>query len=350
MNIPERTLLRRLFLPYDITSMAPATKVLVYTLLILWLLVVLFPLYWLFITSFKLPVQVNDGPDFIPFIDFEPSLHAWHYIFFELGNDTFRPYLNSVIVAFCATVVCVLIGSFAAYALVRIQYRVKIGNVLAFLVLLGLTVYTVTSLGAPLFAAAPVAIILFVFFVAAVGRYFRRALGNDDILFWIISNRILPPVVVVLPVYLMFQRIGLLDTHIALIATYTAINLPIVVWLMRDFFAGIPLDLEESAQIDGASRLAHLLHHRAAAGAPGPRGDRAPHPHPRLERVPARALHLDRGRTDHAAARGGAERHARAAVVVHVGADRHHDRPIVLTAAILQRHIARGLLVGAIKG
>ena len=149
MNIPERTLLRRLFVPRDLTSMAPASKVLVYTLLIFWLLVVLFPLYWLFITSFKLPIQVNDGPDFIPFIDFEPSLHAWHYIFFELGNDTFRPYLNSVIVAFCATVICVLIGSFAAYALVRIQYRVKIGVVAGFIVLLAATVYAVNRFGTP---------------------------------------------------------------------------------------------------------------------------------------------------------------------------------------------------------
>ena len=82
-----------------------------------------------------------------------------------------------------------------------------------------------------------------------------RALGNNDIEFWIISNRIMPPVVAVLPIYVMFQQLRLLDTHIALIATYTAVNLPIVVWLMRDFFAGIPLDLEESAEIDGASQL-----------------------------------------------------------------------------------------------
>ena len=78
-------------------------------------------------------------------------------------------------------------------------------------------------------------------------------------LFWIISQRILPPVVAVLPIYVMFQQLGLLDTHAALILTYTAVNLPIVVWLMRDFFAGIPLDLEESAEIDGASHYPHLL-------------------------------------------------------------------------------------------
>ena len=346
----ERTPLGRLFVPRDLTSMAPAVRVLVYTLLVAWLLVVLFPLYWLFITSFKLPVQVNDGPDFLPFIDFQPSAHAWRYIFFELGNDTLRPYLNSVIVAFCATVVCVLVGSFAAYALVRIQYRVKLGNVAAFLVLLGPPSSPSSSLGAPWFAAAAVAIVLFIFFAAAVGRYFRRALGNDDILFWIISNRILPPVVVVLPVYLMFQRLGLLDTHIALIATYTAINLPIVVWLMRDFFAAIPLDLEESAQIDGASRLRIFFTIVLPLARPG------------LAATSLLILILAWNEYLLALFISTADAQTMPMLVAAQNATRGPQwwymsvlivimiAPIVLTAALLQRHIARGLLVGAVKG
>jgi multiple sugar transport system permease protein len=57
------------------------------------------------------------------------------------------------------------------------------------------------------------------------------------------------------PIYVMFQNLGLLDTHLALILCYTVVNLPIVVWLMYDFFASIPIDLEESAQLDGASRF-----------------------------------------------------------------------------------------------
>src|SRR5260370_6209774 len=65
----------------------------------------------------------------------------------------------------------------------------------------------------------------------------------------------MPPVVAVLPIYIMFQQLHLLDTHVALIATYTAVNLPIVVWLTRDFFARVPIDLEESAEIDGASKF-----------------------------------------------------------------------------------------------
>jgi multiple sugar transport system permease protein len=59
---------------------------------------------------------------------------------------------------------------------------------------------------------------------------------------------------VVIPIYVLFQRLSLLDTHAALIITYTATNLPIVVWLMRDYFQSIPLELEECAAIDGASR------------------------------------------------------------------------------------------------
>ena len=70
-----------------------------------------------------------------------------------------------------------------------------------------------------------------------------------------ISQRILPPVVTVVPVYMMFQSVRLLDTHFALILTYTVVNLPIVVWLMHDFFMSIPIELEESAQLDGASRM-----------------------------------------------------------------------------------------------
>jgi multiple sugar transport system permease protein len=63
----------------------------------------------------------------------------------------------------------------------------------------------------------------------------------------------LPPVAVVIPIYVLFQRVGLLDTQLALIITYVATNLPIVVWLMRDYFARIPIELEESAAVDGAS-------------------------------------------------------------------------------------------------
>ena len=68
-----------------------------------------------------------------------------------------------------------------------------------------------------------------------------------------ISQRILPPIAVVIPLYVLFQQIGLLDSLAALVITYVATNLPIVVWLMRDYFAALPIELEESAAVDGAS-------------------------------------------------------------------------------------------------
>ena len=109
--------------------------------------------------------------------------------------------------------------------------------------------------GVDLLLAAAVGAALFLLLARSVGRWFTRRLGNADILFWMISQRILPPVVAVVPIYMMFQRVGMLDTHLAIILTYTVVNLPIVVWLMHDFFASIPIDLEESAQLDGASRI-----------------------------------------------------------------------------------------------
>ena len=81
----------------------------------------------------------------------------------------------------------------------------------------------------------------------------RGRSANSDIAFWLISQRILPPIAVAIPLYVLFQQIGLLDSLAALVITYVAANLPIVIWLMRDYFASLPRELEESAAVDGAS-------------------------------------------------------------------------------------------------
>ncbi|HEY7384328.1 MAG TPA: carbohydrate ABC transporter permease [Beijerinckiaceae bacterium] len=254
MSETRRSVWTRLFEPRDMRSMAPATKFLTYAALLTWTFVVLFPLYWLAITSLKLPIQVDDGPDYLPFVDFEPSLHAWRYILVDLGNDTLRPYINSLIIASVSTCLAVLFGALAAYALVRVRFEIKLATVGAFVLLLALAVAAVSAGWLAWPVAAAVAIALFLLFATSFNRRFKRAAGNSDIQFWFISNRILPPVVAVLPIYIMFQQLHLLDTRTAVIATYVAVNLPIVVWLMRDFFAAVPIDLEESAEIDGASR------------------------------------------------------------------------------------------------
>ncbi len=253
------TVRRGFFEPSRIGELSPGGKLVVYSILLIWSAFVLFPLYWIVITSFKLPISVNSGPAYIPWVDFMPSLHAWRDLFDTSPQsplaETLKPYRNSVIVASFSTLLCVLVGSMAAYALARMEYKPKFGTILLFvLILIGMVVLVGVG-GVDWRIAVAVGLALFVLLARALSRYFKRRIGNGDILFWMISQRILPPVVTVVPIYMMFQSVQLLDTHLALILTYTVVNLPIVVWLMHDFFAGIPIDLEESAELDGASKL-----------------------------------------------------------------------------------------------
>ena len=233
-------------------AMTPASVLLTYVVLGGWALVVLFPLYWILTTSFKLPVHVYDGPVFLPYVDFTPSGDAWRYIFVDLRNDTLRPYVNTVVVALTSSVLALGLGTTAGYGLLRFRYEPRLGVIGLFLGSLTLAAVAIT-MGVPWQIAVAAALGLFILARQTLGRRFVRAVGNDDISFWMISQRILPPVAVVIPIYVMFQRVGLLDTRLAVIITYTAVNLPIVVWLMRDYFRNISIELEESAAIDGAS-------------------------------------------------------------------------------------------------
>lgn len=234
--------------------MSPAAMALSYLALGAWAFVVLFPLYWLVVTSLKIPLDVNQGPFYVPFADFKPSSHAWNYIFVDLGNDTLRPYINTVIISLVSSALTLMLGTAAAYGLTRFQYRPRIGAIFTFIGSVALAIIFMRYGRVPWPGAVIAAGAIFIVALQTIGRRFKRSLANKDIAFWMISTRILPPVVVVLPIYVLFQRLGLLDTRTALIITYIAVNLPIVVWLMRDYFMDIPVDVEESAAIDGASR------------------------------------------------------------------------------------------------
>jgi multiple sugar transport system permease protein len=287
----NRSLMERLFEPPAIGRMSPVANLVAIVLLLVWSLFVLFPIYWVIITSFKDAAAVNQGPFYIPFVDFEPNLAAWRsqfnsdpfcdlpsvlrqlgllvynsFVFVMSPVVTLEPmepqickvflaFTNSIVVSTAATAVCVAIGSMAAYALARVQYKPKFGNILVFVGLTLLVILATSYAGVPWWASSAVALALFFFLARAFGKHFQRTLGNGDILFWIISQRILPPIVVVIPIYMMFQAMGLLDTHLALVLVYAVANLPIVVWLMHDFFANLPIELEESAQLDGATRF-----------------------------------------------------------------------------------------------
>ena len=341
-------LMRRLFEAKSLEEMSAPSKVAVYTILALWTLVVLFPLYWVLVTSFKIEVEVDSGPFYIPFVDFKPTLDAWNFML--LQNNTLGPYLNSVIVTLSSTVLALVIGALAAYALVRIRFQVKLAAILTFLVLLVAVIVAVAALHVPWQAAGAVAIALFLIALGAFVRHFKAAVSNNDIEFWMISNRIMPPIVAVLPIYVMFQHLQLLDTKIALIATYTGVNLPIVVWLTRDFFAGVPLDLEESAEIDGASKFRVFF----TIALPLVRSGLAATF--MLVLILAwneflLALFLTNARAQTMPVLVAAQNTTRGPqwwymsvlIVVMIA-------PVIVVAAFLQKHIARGLLVGAVKG
>ena len=184
----------------------------IYFGLIFWAFICLFPVYWTITTTFKAAVNVTQG-HLIPWIDFEPkwiglrSLGLSPNTIFEVSTvrDEFLKRLsNSMIASIGASTLAVLIGSLAAYGLTRFQYK-------------------------------------FGFF------------KNKDISFFFLSQLILPPVVLALPVLVLYKELALLDTKLGLIVLYTLMVLPIVIWIMQDQFSTIPIELEEAAFIDGLS-------------------------------------------------------------------------------------------------
>lgn len=234
---------------------SPFAQFFIYVILVFWTVVVLFPLYWVVTTSIKLPIDVNSGPKYIPFVDFAPNLHAWKQIVVdEWFSTTLTPYLNTIIVGLGSAILALALGAAASYALVRFEYKPKTGLIGIFVGLLLLSVLAVNA-GVPWLLVAITAVSLFLILVQTIGKRFKAHLGNSNIAFWLISQRMLPPVAVVIPIFIFFKSLNLDDTRTALTISYVAANLPIVVWLMRDYFGTIPTVLEESAAIDGASRL-----------------------------------------------------------------------------------------------
>lgn len=183
-----------------------------YGTLLLWTFIVVFPFYWLFSTSFKKPLDVNRVPRYVPFVDFQPTGANWDFLLNDQREQTFRHLRNSLIAASGATVFTTIIGAMAGYGLSRFKYY-----------------------------------------------WARLGWRNENIAYWILSQRFLPPAVLIIPFLIMYSRLDLTDTHFGLIFAYTAFNLPFTVWIMRDFFNNLPIEMEESARVDGATRLQTFL-------------------------------------------------------------------------------------------
>ena len=188
------------------------SRVLIYSALLFWAFVCLFPIYWTVTTSFKSALDVTQG-HLVPWLDFQPDWKGWRSLGLSpdsiLGTSTARAefvsrFENSIITSVGASVLALVLGSLAAYGLSRFRY--KFGW-----------------------------------------------MRNDDILFFFMSQLILPPVVLALPFLVLYKALSLLDTRLGLILLYTLTVLPIVIWIMRDQFNSIPVELDEAAFVDGLS-------------------------------------------------------------------------------------------------
>lgn len=178
----------------------------------------MFPLYWILISSFKDRADIiNTTPSYIPIVEFSPTLDNYLDVFISRSGEAgegstvtssadvseFRDRLfNSVLITGASTALAVFVGTLTAYAVSRFTIPLE-----------------------------------------------------DDFMFFVLSTRMLPPIVVLIPIFVLFSDLGLRDNYFGLIILYTAFNLPFVVWIMKGFFDEIPAEYEDAAMVDGYSRF-----------------------------------------------------------------------------------------------
>lgn len=179
--------------------------------LVLWSLFTLGPIVWVFLMSLKTPEQIVSNP---PLFLFEPTMANYAEIF--SGPEFLTPFVNSLIVTFGALVVTLLIGLPTAYALARFRFR-----------------------------------------------------GQENIAFGILSLRFAPELLIILPLYLIYQKSGLSDSYIGLILAYQLVTLPMLVWMLRSFIEDLPGELEEAVAVDGGTRWTAFRHVLLRLIAPG---------------------------------------------------------------------------------
>ncbi|UFX43623.1 carbohydrate ABC transporter permease [Bradyrhizobium sp. 41S5] len=241
-----------------LTGLSPWSRRLVAVGVLAWCLITVFPLYWVVVTAFKTPPGVVGGPTYLPFVDFTPTLQPFIDLYQGIRGEFFHTFLNSTIVGLSAAAIATAIGAMAAYALVRFEFRVRLGAGLVFFLLAlgGYLLFNATfgfTRPQALLLAFPIALIAAV--VANRLPLPGPILGNEDILFWFVSQRMFPPIVTAFALYLLYSEIGrlgfqLIDSFVGLTLCYVAFSLPIVVWLMRDFFEAVPIEVEEAAMVD----------------------------------------------------------------------------------------------------
>lgn len=171
--------------------------------IIAWILalVMFFPIIWMFGTGFKTELQAIAVP---PLVFFEPTIE--NYILIEERTNYLRYAWNSIVTSFGGTILAMLIAIPAAYAMA-----------------------------------------------------FKPSRWTKDILLWMLSTKMLPAVGVMMPIYLICQWLGLLDTRIALIFIYALINLPVIMLILLNYFREIPKEILEASQMDGTSTFNEIV-------------------------------------------------------------------------------------------
>ena len=217
-------------LAHSVVEPSGKSKGIAGTIIVIYAVLSMIPLVWIFLTAFKSP---PDSIAYPPKVIFSPTMDGACNLFNTISRQTpeyiaslppptsicdkvararnmvvagpsnFVPrFVNSLVIAFGSTALSVLLGVMAAYAFSR--FRVP---------------------------------------------------GKDDLLFFILSTRMMPPIAVAIPVYLMYRWLGLSDTRLGMILLYTAVNVSLSVWLLKGFIDEIPREYEEAALVDGYTRL-----------------------------------------------------------------------------------------------
>ena len=215
---------------YSVVAPTSRAKWVAGVLVVIYALITMVPLVWISMTSFKTP---PDSISYPPKLFFEPSMEGYVNLFTTRSRqtpeymDSLPPpdswyeelvrsrnmviagpskfgqrFLNSVIIGFGSTFLSVFLGTLAAYAFSRFKIPLK-----------------------------------------------------DDLLFFILSTRMMPPIAVAIPIFLMYRAVGLSDTHLGMILLYTGVNISLAVWLLKGFIDEIPREYEEAALVDGYTRF-----------------------------------------------------------------------------------------------
>ena len=192
--------------------MSRGARLLRATAIVLITLFCLFPFYWMVVTSLKTTAEALASPP--TFWPHDPTLE--HYRVALIDKGVAPSLLNSLIVAVGTTGLALLLGLPAAYAIARYDFRLK-----------------------------------------------------RDLWFWFISHRMLSPICVALPFFLIARTLGLIDTHLVLILLYLTFNLPVVIWICADQFRAVPIELDEAAVIDGLGRFGIFWRIAIPLAAPG---------------------------------------------------------------------------------